>query len=257
MSISIVIPLRDEALVIAPLLAQLQALRGPDFEVVVVEAEPGLVAASALRSQADQWLIGAPGRSVQLQQGADAATHSLLWFLHADSRGVLPAAAWLMEFGLAALRSSEKGAWGRFDIGFDHSSYLLRCVAWSMNARSRLTRVCTGDQGIWVARRLLALAGGWPNQLLMEDVELSKRLRVLSKPAIAGRDATGARPFLTTSSRRWRRNGTWRTIFLMWRLRLRYAFGADPADLHALYYGVSSRTEAASRDAELSPHALK
>lgn len=253
MSISVVIPLRDDASVIAPLLAQLQVLRSANFEVVVVEADPAPVAASSLCTQADQWLVSPPGRSVQLQQGADAAQHSLLWFLHADSRGVLPAAAWLREFGLAAIRSSQMGAWGRFDVAFDDPSPLLRCVAWFMNGRSRLTRVCTGDQGIWVARSLLALAGGWPKQPLMEDVELSKRLRALVDPIFAGRDGAGLRPRLTTSARRWRRDGTWRTILLMWRLRLRYAFGADPADLHALYYGANTGEGGATDEAALSP----
>lgn len=242
MSISLVIPLRDPVSVIAPLLAQLQPLRNAEFEIIVVEAQPPLVDPMAAlvqgtypRDEVDQWLSSEPGRATQLQVGAAAAKHSLLWFLHADSRGIEAAAKWLQDAALAADRTTEAGVWGRFDVGFDDDSLLLRCVAWFMNTRSRLTTVFTGDQGIWVSARLLDRAGGWPQQPLMEDVELSKRLRGLVAPLLA--DA----PKLTTSARRWRRDGTWRTILLMWRLRWRYAFGADPAELHGLYYDYDSK----------------
>ncbi|GIT39430.1 MAG: hypothetical protein Ct9H300mP8_06260 [Gammaproteobacteria bacterium] len=52
----------------------------------------------------------------------------------------------------------------------------------AMNERSALTSICTGDQGIFVHRSLLERIGGIPNQPLMEDIELSKRLRRISKP---------------------------------------------------------------------------
>jgi len=237
LAISLVIPLRDPVGVITPLLAQLQPLRGADFEVIVVEAQPSLVDSAAtldsgtrVRDGVDQWLLSSPGRATQLQLGVEAATHPLLWFLHADSSDIGAAARWLQDRGVAADQASQVGAWGRFDIDFDDSNPVLRCVAWFMNGRSRLTRVCTGDQGIWVSARLLAHAGGWPQQPLMEDVELSKRLRVLVEPLLE--DA----PVLTTSARRWHRDGALRTILLMWSLRLRYAWGADPHKLHGLYY---------------------
>ena len=41
---------------------------------------------------------------------------------------------------------------------------------------------------------------------------------------------------LITSSRRWEENGILRTILLMWRLRLLYFLGADPARLARSYY---------------------
>src|SRR5260221_469210 len=42
---------------------------------------------------------------------------------------------------------------------------------------------------------------------------------------------------VATSGRRWERRGVLRTIFLMWRLRLLYFFGARPEDLAVLYRG--------------------
>jgi hypothetical protein len=70
--------------------------------------------------------------------------------------------------------------------------------------------------------------GGFPDQPLMEDVEITSRLRKRSRPACIRRP-------VRTSARRWETRGAWRTIFLMWRLRLAYWFGASPADLARRY----------------------
>jgi hypothetical protein len=62
----------------------------------------------------------------------------------------------------------------------------------------------------------------------MEDVALSKRLKRRSPPLCL-------RERVVTSGRRWERGGTFRTIMLMWRLRLAYALGADPCRLARRY----------------------
>lgn len=242
MAISVVIPVRDDELALAGLLGELQPLRGAGLEVVVVEAEPGEVDAHASTPQSssqnsqlvaltDQWLQGAPGRGQQLQLGALAAKHQCLWFLHADTRDVAAAATWLAD---QIEGTTGANGWGRFDVRLDDQRLLLRLVPWFMNLRSRLSSICTGDQGIFVDRTLLANVGGWPQQPLMEDVELSKLLRRRIAPTLPAR----AQIHITTSARRWRIHGAWRTIFLMWWLRLRYSLGSDPAELSRLYYGV-------------------
>jgi hypothetical protein len=99
-----------------------------------------------------------------------------------------------------------------------------------MNARSCLTALATGDQGIFVTRDAFDRVGGFPEIPLMEDIALSKCLRRLARPACL-------RPPLLTSSRRWETRGIVRTILLMWRLRLAYALGADPARLARRYDG--------------------
>jgi hypothetical protein len=105
---------------------------------------------------------------------------------------------------------------------------LLAMVAFMMNARSRASGIATGDQAIFVRRRAFEAAGGFPEIALMEDVALSKALKRQSKPLCL-------RQRVTTSGRRWERNGILRTIVLMWRLRLAYALGADPRRLARLY----------------------
>ena len=97
-----------------------------------------------------------------------------------------------------------------------------------MNARSRLTGIATGDQAMFVTREAFDAAGGFPEIALMEDIELSRRLKRVSPPLCL-------RARVTTSGRRWETRGVLRTILLMWRLRLAYFFGAKPDDLARRY----------------------
>jgi rSAM/selenodomain-associated transferase 2 len=157
-----------------------------------------------------------------MNAGALAASGNVLWFLHADSR-VPPDAA---DALLAACRGG--ATWGRFDVRLSGQPPALRLVERLMNLRSRLTGIATGDQGIFVTRAAFAQAGGFPNIPLMEDIALSKALRGQTAPACL-------RVQIVTSSRRWEDRGAIRTILLMWRLRLAYALGADPARLARIY----------------------
>jgi hypothetical protein len=120
-------------------------------------------------------------------------------------------------------------AWGRFDVRITGKPWVLRLVALTMNLRSRLTGIATGDQGIFVRSTLFEDVGGFPAIPLMEDVAMCKRLK-----ARGGAPAC-LRTQVATSGRRWEAHGPWRTIFTMWRLRLAYAMGADPASLARHY----------------------
>ena len=143
----------------------------------------------------------------------------MLLFLHADTR--LPGDAADAHRGR---RSAAGACWGRFDVRIDGRPALA--AAWSpalMNLRSRWTGIATGDQAMFVTRELFERIGGFPDQPLMEDIELSRRLRALAPPGLPAR--ARASPRAGAGSTR----GVWRTIVLMWRLRWRYWRGA-PAD---------------------------
>jgi hypothetical protein len=105
---------------------------------------------------------------------------------------------------------------------------MLRVVERMISLRSRLSGIATGDQAIFVRHDWFTRAGGFPDIPLMEDVALSRTLR-RTGPPLCLRDR------VVTSSRRWEERGVWRTIVLMWRLRLAYALGADPARLAERY----------------------
>ncbi|PKO71832.1 MAG: glycosyl transferase, partial [Betaproteobacteria bacterium HGW-Betaproteobacteria-14] len=125
-------------------------------------------------------------------------------------------------------------AWGRFDVAIEGRHPLLPLIARLMNLRSRLTGIATGDQAMFVSRAAFATCGGFPDIALMEDIALSRALKRIGRPACL-------RQRVRTSGRRWDRQGFWRTVLLMWRLRLAYFFGADPSRL-AQDYGYAQKT---------------
>ena len=221
-ALSIVVPALDEAAGIAATLQALAPLRARGAEVIVADGGSSDGTPQLATPLADRVLHGPRGRARQMNAGAAVARGNLLLFLHADSR--------LPEAADAALHDAvaRGAAWGRFDVHIDGRSIMLRLVAALMNQRSRLTGIATGDQAIFVRRDVFLRIGGFADQPLMEDIELSRRLRALAPPCCL-------RLRVSTSGRRWETRGVWRTIFLMWRLRWRYWRGASPQALAETY----------------------
>jgi rSAM/selenodomain-associated transferase 2 len=221
--LSIVIPTLNEAANIEAALERLLPLRARGHQVIVVDG--GSVDGTAVLAQplADLVLAAPRGRALQMNAGAHEARGDVLLFVHADTR--LPDEA--DRLILDGLKASNL-AWGRFDLRIEGAHRLLPVIAWFMNRRSHLTSVCTGDQCIFVHRELFLRAGGYPSIALMEDIALSKILRRHSRPLRI------AQP-VVTSGRRWERNGVWRTMAMMWWLRLRYVLGTSPARLARMY----------------------
>jgi rSAM/selenodomain-associated transferase 2 len=221
-TLSIIIPVLNEASGIETALTALSSYRARGAELIVVDGGSRDTTAALAQPLADRVVIAAQGRAHQMNAGAALARGNILLFLHADTQ--LPDNAdTLVREGLA--RSGRN--WGRFDVRINDGP-LLRLVALSMNLRSRITGVATGDQAMFVARAAFVAAGGFPPIALMEDITLSARLKRIGPPLCL-------RARVTTSSRRWRENGILRTVFFMWRLRLAYFIGADPARLAQLY----------------------
>jgi len=224
MTLSIIMPVLDEAPVIEAALRALSPYRARGVELIVVDGGSSDGTAELARPLADRVLTAARGRSLQMNAGAAAASGEMLLFLHADTH--LPADAdILMRDGLK--RSGR--SWGRFDVRIDGGG-LLRAVAMMMNTRSRLTGIATGDQGLFVTRSLFEAAGGFPDIALMEDIALSKRLKRYGAPLNLPHR-------IATSGRRWEQHGVLHTVFLMWRLRFAYWLGADPDKLALRYDG--------------------
>lgn len=221
MRLSIIIPVLNEAAGIGPLLLRLAPLREHGAQLVVVDGGSGDDTAALAAPHADLVIAAQRGRASQMHAGALAASGDTLLFLHADT--LLPPGADAL-IG-AALR---RHAWGRFDVALDGAHPMFRLIAAMMNLRSRLTAIATGDQAIFMRRAFYLQAGGFPQLALMEDIAFCKRARRLARPACL-------RQRVLTSARRWEKNGIWRTILLMWRLRLAYFMGADPERLARQY----------------------
>ena len=226
-TLAVVVPTLDEAGAIEFTLGALAALRARGVEIVVVDGGSRDGTPTLAAPLADRVVASERGRARQMNAGAVATRAACLLFLHADTR--LPADA-----DRAVLDAVRHGAtWGRFDVRIDGRSRWLPVVAALMNLRSRLSGIATGDQAIFVTREAFARVGGFPDQPLMEDIEISRRLRRIARPACL-------REKVVTSGRRWDTRGAWPTIVLMWRLRWAYWRGAPAQDLAQRYGGRSS-----------------
>jgi rSAM/selenodomain-associated transferase 2 len=230
MALTIVIPVLDEAAIITATLQTLTPLQARGAEVIVVDGGSSDGSAALAQPFADRVIAGSLNRGAALNAGAALGRGNVFIFLHADT--TLPDRADQLITTALACQSSDRAyrcCWGRFDLRIAGRHPLLALVARMINWRSRLTGIATGDQAIFVTRKAFWSVGGFPDLPLMEDIALSQKLKRECRPLCIATPAV-------TSGRRWDYHGLWRTIVLMWRLRLAYYLGAAPARL-ALAYG--------------------
>lgn len=225
-TISIIIPVLNESAALTANLPLLQSWRQSGHELVVVDGGSTDQSLSICAGLVDHVLSAPAGRASQMSAGARVAGGDVLLFLHIDT--LLPAILPPRLFNFLADPGARR--WGRFDVRLSSARRVFRIIETMMNLRSRVTGIATGDQAIFVERKLFEQVGGYPPIALMEDVQLCKTLL-----QTAGRPLC-LRERVLSSSRRWENHGVVKTILLMWRLRLAYFFGASPADLQARYY---------------------
>ncbi len=210
--LSIVIPALNEDAGIGATLQPLHPLRTRGVELMLADGGSSDATTALARPWVDAMVDAPRGRALQMNAGAALARADVLLFLHAETR--LPPLADVLV--LQVRQGAGGGAcWGRFDVRIAGRPWMLRVVSWLMNLRSRLSGIVTGDQAIFVTREAFEQVGGFPVQPLMEDIEISRRLKRLGPPACL-------RARVCTSGRRWEQCGVWRTIVLMWHLRWRY-----------------------------------
>lgn len=246
LKLSIIVPALNEAGAIEAALRPLQAWRSATgttgtsaakVEIIVADGGSSDATMKLARPLADQVICAPRGRARQMNAGAAASSGDALLFLHADTilpeaapRAILEALS-LMDPHPPTLSGRPPLAgkcWGRFDVVICGAPAMLGVIAWCMNRRSRLTGIATGDQALFMTRAAFDAAGGFPDQPLMEDIAMCKRLKRQSAPACLMAK-------VITSGRRWEQRGVWRTIWLMWRLRLAYFLGTSPEYLVARY----------------------
>ena len=221
--VTIISPVLGDEKALRALLGQLPAT--PDLEIVVVDGgeDPEIVAAVGAHGRA-MLRRSPPGRARQMNAGATGATGEWLLFLHADS--TLPP-GWLTA--VASLGDLPVGGWFRFAL--DDPAWQARVIERIVSWRVRYLRLPYGDQGVFVRRQIFEQLGGFQEMPLMEDVEFVRRL------VRVGPMAELPLP-LSTSSRRWRRDGWWRRSMKNLTLLTLYHIGVSPARLARWYQGV-------------------
>ena len=222
MRLGIVVPVLNEAQGIAICLQTLQTFRADGHEVIVVDGGSTDTTLALAAPLCDQAITAPSGRANQMNAGAALCKADVLLFLHADT--LLPKSA-VADICQALAQGA---VWGRFDVSIQGRSLFLPLIATMMNLRSRWTGIATGDQALFVRRAVFETLGGFASQPLMEDLELSARLRDLGWPACI-------KSRVQTSGRRWDQKGAMRTVWLMWCLRWRYWRGESPEALARAY----------------------
>lgn len=218
---SIIIPCLNEQKGIGFFLSRLQGLR-PQCEIIVVDGGSVDDTVQIAKPWVDLLIESKPGRAVQMNVGAKHASSECFIFLHADT--FLPNDA-LTQIEQALAQGYR---WGRFDIRLIGQHCLLPIISFFMNIRSATTDIATGDQAIFVDKASFYQVGGYPDIAIMEDIALSKKLK---KHGRAYRIIS----HVESSARRWLEFGVFKTILLMWWLRLQYFFGVSPLQLAQQY----------------------
>ena len=222
MKLSIIVPVLNEAQTLAAFLGYLQPLRDMGHEVIVVDGGSHDDSSTIAAPFCDLLISAGSGRARQMNAGAEQAMGDWLLFLHADTRLPEPFNDWL------SIINHSDAQWGCFNLTLSGQQWPLRVIESCINWRSRLTKIATGDQALFIRRQQFSKINGFADIPLMEDIELCGRLRRDFTPLCL------VMPVIT-SSRRWEEQGVLRTIGLMWSLRWRYFFGADPVLLAKRY----------------------
>ena len=223
MKISVIVPVFNEYEQLPVLISSLTQLCTSVHELIIVDGGSTDGTQAKLTEAGFKPLVSAYGRAKQMNFGAMAATGDLLWFIHADTQFVASIDNYVNVLGNA------KKSWGRFNIILSGENNIYRWVEWFINMRSALTGIATGDQGIFIQRKLFYSIGQYDDIPIMEDVNFCKKLKKVLPPEIV------TRPLLMTSSRRWEECGVFSTIILMWKMRLLYFLGVSAEKLVRMY----------------------
>lgn len=223
MQIAVIIPALNEQANILATLQPLQSWRQKGHQVIVVDGGSQDDTVALAEPYTDVVVNSSPGRSLQMNLGEEATTADILLFLHADT--IIDENA--DQLIINTITSGKR--WGRFSVQFDTPRWTFRVIALLMNLRSCLTSIATGDQAMFVEHELFDQVGRFPVIPLMEDIQLSVNLKRYQR-------VTCLPQKVITSARRWKNRGIFKTIVLMWLLRIAYFIGVPAEKLHKLYY---------------------
>ncbi len=219
--VGIVVPVLNEEELIGDALARLTR-DFPDCDLVVVDGGSSDATTDIAALQA-KVVTSEPGRGRQMNRGTEECRGEVLWFVHADTE-IDPAALGQIRDTM----SDPDVVGGGLKLRFDRRSIGLDYLAWSSNQRAKRLQWIFGDQAMFVRRSAFDALGGFPDMVLFEDMEMSRRLsragRLVMLPATS-----------TASSRRIVEHGTWRMIAFMQYLKLLYFAGVDAESIRRSY----------------------
>lgn len=217
--ISIVIPtLNEQASIRMTIQSAIDAGGG---EIIVADGGSTDDTVSIARNAGASKIVRSfPGRGTQQNAGAALATRDVLLFLHADNR--------LGCKCLEQIAASDDVVWGCFHHRIDSPKRRFRAIEFGNGLRVRVRGMAFGDQAIFVRTNVFRQQGGFPEIPLMEDVELSQRLRKIKRPLLLPGP-------VTISPRRWEKNGIVRQTLTNWSIQVSHTMGTSPEKLARRY----------------------
>jgi rSAM/selenodomain-associated transferase 2 len=195
-----------------------------NIEIIIVDGAPEMDTLKAIHSHHVIKLSSEKGRAKQMNAGASIANGEILIFLHADT--TLPIHALKKINSLIEQRDYVGGA---FDLAIKSKKPVFKVIGVLSSFRSRLNRIPFGDQAIFIRREYFNKIGGYKGILLMEDVELMRRIK---------RSGDEIRIFyerVMTSPRRWEKEGVIYCTLRDWTLQILYFLGIAPDKLVKYY----------------------
>lgn len=226
--ISFIIPCLNEAHQINNTLVALQTLRCRGHEIILSDGGSTDNTLQIAEKNVDHIIKTQAGRARQMNEGATHASGDILCFLHADTLANKNIDQIILNT-IKQSTASQENIWGFFSIKLSSSHWPYRIIESLINLRSCLSKIASGDQGIFISQNLFKQLGGYADIPLMEDIELSKRLKKITSPCCIKSTV------LITSSRRWEKHGIIATVLLMWKLRLLYFLGTPASRLANKY----------------------
>ena len=220
--ISIIIPALNEADNLPRLFDYLKANSSRKIikEIIVVDGGSTDNTLQIVKEQNDIVLLQSEkGRAIQMNTGAKKAKGSILYFLHADS---FPPA----NFDELILSVTADG--GCFRLKFDQpNSIWLKIAPWFTQFGSFLFR--GGDQSLFINAKVFEELGGYDERYeVYEDIEFVNTFKEEFEFVIL-------KQFLTTSSRRFRENGTFRLYIHFLIVHVKAWLGQSPESLTKYY----------------------
>lgn len=222
-TVAVVIPVLDEENGLPQTLNSLRNQSIPPDRVIVVDGGSRDRTVEVARELGAEVLATATrGRGNQAAVGIAAVTEEVVLVGHADM--VFPPDA-LRRIGRHLLEHPGCPG-GSLGHRFDSNRWRYRLVEWFDRRRAE-SGMSYGDQAQFFRREWLDRAGGFPAQSILEDVELSARLRASGRPACLNCP-------VTVSPRRFERLGLVRALWQNWQVRRAYRRGGVAA-VHSLY----------------------
>ena len=222
---SIVIPVLNEEQTINSQIDYLhQIFSGTDYEIIVVDGSIDKATIGTINDSRVIKTSSATRRAVQMNKGAAIAKGEILVFLHADTK--------LPEGTPALIKNAlnKNIQAGAFDLSIDTNYKILHLISYTSRLRSRITRIPYGDQTHFFRIKYFFYIGCYKEIPLLEDVEIMRRIK-----------RSGDKVFIintpvTTSDRRWVKDGVIYGILRNPLITVLYYFGVSPEKLVKLYY---------------------